>query len=257
MFDPFKDFATAGYLRNKYQEKDEQIIKRVEHEVFTRNLPRAIDYLSKQQTITYDNFLAVHALLFSEFYPWAGQDRLSVIPDGAVSKGRILFSHPQDVRRAIDEGLRVGQIADLMARKPGEVMGLFAYGHPFLDGNGRTMLLIHLELCYRAGFSIAWSGTDKARYLTALTQEIDNPGKGVLDRYLLQFKGERLERGQWGESILAMQGLDGLDKDINLDGDISDPGIAERYRQFEQQRSYSYRADGICEACGAVPCTCN
>ncbi|WP_414702949.1 hypothetical protein [Polaromonas sp. UBA4122] len=24
-------------------------------------------------------------------------------------------------------------------------MGLFEYGHPFLDGNGRTILLVHLD----------------------------------------------------------------------------------------------------------------
>jgi fido (protein-threonine AMPylation protein) len=34
-------------------------------------------------------------------------------------------------------------------KEPSKVMGLFAYGHPFLDGNGRTMLIIHSELCRR------------------------------------------------------------------------------------------------------------
>ncbi|WP_226981161.1 Fic family protein [Vibrio litoralis] len=28
-------------------------------------------------------------------------------------------------------------------------MGFFAYGHPFIDGNGRIMLIIHNELCHR------------------------------------------------------------------------------------------------------------
>jgi cell filamentation protein len=35
----------------------------------------------------------------------------------------------------------------VLAKKPGVVMGQFAWGHPFLDGNGRTMLIVHTELC--------------------------------------------------------------------------------------------------------------
>src|SRR3954468_7897067 len=58
-------------------------------------------------------------------------------------------------------------------------MGYLAYGHPFLDGNGRTIMVIHAELARRAGFGIDWSATDKDRYLAALTQEIDTPGQGV------------------------------------------------------------------------------
>jgi cell filamentation protein len=77
-----------------------------------------------------------------------------------------------------------------MAAKPGEVMGFFAYGHPFLDG--RTMLLVHVELCHRAGFSIEWHRTNKTHYLAAL---------GILDRYLLQFKGRRQKRSAWARAF--------------------------------------------------------
>jgi cell filamentation protein len=129
-----------------------------------------------------------------------------------------------------------------MARKPGEVMGLFAYGHPFLDGNGRTMLLIHLELCHRAGFSIAWQNTQKNAYLEALSREIIAPGKGVLDAYLLPFKSTRIERGAWGDNILLMKRLDGLDDANRIDGDLSDPVVAEKYRKFDETRSYTYVA---------------
>ena len=33
-----------------------------------------------------------------------------------------------------------GQEKETMRAKPGEVMGLFAYGHPFLDGNGERRI---------------------------------------------------------------------------------------------------------------------
>jgi fido (protein-threonine AMPylation protein) len=29
-----------------------------------------------------------------------------------------------------------------MRERPGEVMGYFAHGHPFLDGNGRTIMVV-------------------------------------------------------------------------------------------------------------------
>lgn len=260
MFDPFSDFETAGYLRNRYQEKDPRIVKRIEHEVFVRQLPNAIKYLSERDLIAYEDFLAVHRILFSEFYPWAGQDRTSTIPNSAVKKGDVLFAHPQSARLAVEHGLRLGQDVDAMNSKPGEVMGLLAYGHPFLDGNGRTMLLVHLELAYRAGFSIAWAETNKVEYLASLSEEIRTPNRGILDAYLSKFKRMRLERDEWGKNILSVKGLDGLDDGNQVDGDLSDPAVADRYRQFEQRRGYTYQslddAEAICGKCNAAPCIC-
>lgn len=240
MFDPFKDFETCGYLRNTIHEKDTRIIKRVEHELFTRHLAEATNYLAGCKVVCHQDFLAVHRMLFSEFYPWAGQDRATTAPNSAVTKGGIAFCHPKDCRRAVEAGLRLGQDQAAMNAKPGEVIGLFAYGHPFLDGNGRTMLLAHIELAHRAGFSIAWERTNKADYLNALNKEIISPGRGILDAYLLQFKGPRPNREEWGVAILGMKGLDGIDEDNRVDGDLSDPAVAERYRQFEEQRGYQY-----------------
>ena len=42
MFDPFKDFETAGYLRNKFAEKDPQIIQEMEHQMFRPGLGETI-----------------------------------------------------------------------------------------------------------------------------------------------------------------------------------------------------------------------
>lgn len=240
MFDPFNDFETRGYLRNTLQEKDLRIIKRVEHELFTRHQVDATNYLAGRKAIGYLDFLAVHRMLFSEFYPWSGQDRATTTPNSYVTKAGVSFCHPMDCRRAVEAGLRMSQDSGAMNLKPGEVMGLFAFGHPFLDGNGRTMLLVHIELAHRAGFSIAWEKTDKTAYLKALTAEIESPGNGVLDAYLLQFKGPHLDRKEWGAAILGMKGLDGLDEDNRVDGDLSDPAVAERYREFERKRDYHY-----------------
>jgi len=185
VFDPFKDFDTSGYLRNKFAEKDPQIVQELEHQMFRASLNEAITHLAKRRgALRYEDFLAVHRILFEGFYPWAGQDRAATAPEIAVSKAGTWFCHPAHAQLAVQEGLRIGSDKRLLRQHLGEVMGLFAYGHPFLDGNGRTMLVVHTELCHRAGFCIEWHRTSKSDYLTALSAEIAAPGKRSLTEAL-------------------------------------------------------------------------
>lgn len=83
-----------------------------------------------------------------------------------------------------------------ISTRPGLIMGLFAYDHPFLDGNGRTMLLVHAELCFRAGMSVDWTRTQKDPYLRALTLEIEAPNDGHLDAYLAPFVSAAVPRDE-------------------------------------------------------------
>lgn len=242
MFDPFKDFDQAGYLRNRFGEKDPKIVQELEHQLFRASLDDAIAYLAKHKTVDYAEFLEVHRILFSAFYPWAGQDRAVTAPDIAVTKAGIWFSHPRDARRAVQEGLRIARDKKQLALRPGEVMGLFAYGHPFLDGNGRTMLVVHSELCHRAGFSIEWHRTTRAEYLAALSKEIESPGRGILDAYLLPFVGAHQERQLWGGAIGALKGLDGQGSDDVVAGEYCDADVTLMYRAFEERRDYQYEA---------------
>lgn len=243
MFDPFKDFAQAGYLRNLYGEKDPRIVQELEHQLFRDGLDEAISYLAKRRSIGYSEFLAVHGILFSAFYPWAGQDRSATAPDIAVTKAGTWFSHPLDARRAVEEGLRIGGNKEQIRRRPGEVMGLFAYGHPFLDGNGRTMLVVHSELCHRAGFCIEWHRTRKTEYLTALNEEIASPGRGILDGYLLPFIGGIKERHLWSGTISTLPGLDGQGAEDIVAGEYSNADVSQQYREFKRRRGYQIGTD--------------
>lgn len=243
MFDPFKDYDQAGYLRNRYGEKDPEIVRELEHALFRAGLDDALGYLAKRRTLAYADFLEVHRILFAAFYPWARQDRAVTTPNIAVSKADTVFSHPLDARRAVEEGLRIGQDKAALRQRPGEVMGWFAYGHPFLDGNGRTMLIIHSELCHRAGFCIEWHRTQKAGYLVALSAEIASPGKGILDAYLLPFVGTAWERHLWGGAIGDIRGLDGRSIEDTVDGEYSDVRVAQKYQAFELQRGRTVPRD--------------
>lgn len=214
VFDPFHDFQSAGYLRNVEGTKDPQRIRKHEAFFFESNLEEAVHFLGKQRApITYPHFLQVHRILFHEFYPWAGQDRHQLGVGRIVTKGPgIQFELSERSQQAVEWGLRDGNDKECMRRRPGGVMGAFAWGHPFLDGNGRTMLLVHAELCHRAGFAIDWIRSRKNDYLDALTHELAHPHDMVLDTYLSQLKAPSQARENWIDQFKCLPGLDGADR---------------------------------------------
>ena len=238
-FDPFGDFATRGYLRNHVGEQDRAIVRQLEHTAFATGLDQALEHLAKRKSITYEDVLATHRILFEPVYPWAGQDRTKTTPDLAISKGmgedQVRFADPEDIERSVNYGLKLGQDKSVMASKPGEVMGYLAYGHPFLDGNGRTIMVMHGELAHRAGIRIDWSSTDKDAYLAALSREIEEPGKGRLDAYLKPFVGKSGPRGELPDVISGAPGLDGEDADVVL-GKTDDPTLKAEYEAQKRKR---------------------
>ena len=244
-FDPFNDFETRGYLRNLFGEKDPVIIKHLEHSSFVAGIDAAFEYLSPIQKLSYRDALRAHKLLFGDVYPWAGQDRAQTAPDIAVSKGSVLFAHPKDAPAAVEYALKIGSDRSRMAEKPGEVLGYLAYGHPFLDGNGRTIMVIHAELAQRAGISIEWAATTKIEYLAALTREIESPGAGHLDAYLKTYLREALGVERLVGHVVGMRGLEGRSDEPAADnkvlGSVSDPELQARYEKQELQRQKQYR----------------
>jgi cell filamentation protein len=160
IFDPFGDFDTAGYLQNTLQLKEPDEIKKSEHLSFELSIEDALSYLAQTKRINYLSVLKVHEILFSDFYPWAGKDRNELVPHLAVFKGsennsrHTVFERPDSIRLAVDYALRLAADKQRFKERPGEVMGLLAFAHPFLDGNGRTILLVFMEIAFRAGFAI-------------------------------------------------------------------------------------------------------
>ncbi len=111
-------------------------------------------------------------------------------------------------------------------------MGQLAFAHPFLDGNGRTILLVFMELSYRAKFAIDWSRTTKDDYLRALSDEIRDPSKGHLDSYLKPFVVNIASRDEWPELISGIKGLDGLDKEDIVYESLDNPEIQQIYKTY-------------------------
>ena len=187
-FDPFGDFDTAGYLQNAEGFKTASAVKRFEHREYQKALPAATAALQTRDPLTYQDVLDTHRRLFGRVYPtWAGKDRLATFPDKAVNKGTISFAHPADIARAVDHALQQGRTSAAMREHAGEIMGFLAHAHPFLEGNGRTILAVHTELARRAGISIDWRSMSHRDYLSALTRELQQPSQGQLDAYMKPF----------------------------------------------------------------------
>ncbi|MFT8720423.1 Fic/DOC family protein [Acetobacter sp.] len=180
-FDPFGDRETRGYLRNRLKTNDPHLIRQLEGAAFARNVPHALRFLSGIAAPDYSALKETHRILFQSVYPWAGEDRQHNAPDLAIGRGGMndLFAHPADVCRAGRYAMAMGMDPDKIRTHPGEVFGALAYAHPFLDGNGRTILTVHTDLAARAGFHIDWSAIPKEAFLKALTDELRSPGSAM------------------------------------------------------------------------------
>lgn len=240
-FDPFGDFETAGYLQNSLQLKDPIEVKESEHLSFEVSIEDALAYLAKKKPIDYKTVLKTHEILFSGFYPWAGKDRNELVPHLAVFKGShddprsTVFERPDLIKRSVDYALQLAADKKYFREHPGEVMGQLAFAHPFLDGNGRTTLLVFMELCYRAKIAIDWSRTSKDDYLRALSDEIREPFKGHLDNYLNPYVVGISSRDEWPEIIGGIRGLDGLDKEDITYESLDNPEVQQIYKTYRTQ----------------------
>jgi cell filamentation protein len=185
-FDPFGDFESEGYLRNFPKFKDGKQLSDHERLACASFASAAASHLKKSRRIGYSDVLAVHEVLFKHVFPWAGQDRLATAPQLLISKAGLgnIFALPGHEKRAMDYALQLAADPTIMRSKPGEIMGHMAHAHPFLDGNGRAFMLVHNELCRRAGLHVNWFDVGSGEYLRALTLELQDPGKGILDRFL-------------------------------------------------------------------------
>jgi cell filamentation protein len=188
ILDPFGDYETAGYLRNSYQEKDLLVVGHLETAAFEQEIVPTVRFLRRLQTLRYEHITETHYRLFSSLYPWAGQDRSVTAPNSKIVKAgyRDLFALPAAIRLAAEHALNLGQDTAYLRAHPGEVFGYLAHAHPFLEGNGRTILTVFAELSRRADFHVEWEAIDKDQFLETLTRELLEPGR-ILDELVLPY----------------------------------------------------------------------
>jgi len=237
-FDPFGDFEIQRYLRNFAKEKNVAIVKRLEHTSFLTGIDAAFATLASRPELDYEDVLQTHKRLFDAVYPWAGQDRLQTAPHLTVRKGSVIFANPADIRRAVEHALHLGHSKEVMIARSGEVMGYLAFGHPFLDGNGRTIMTVHSVMAQRADFSINWSATSKVAYLDALTRELAHPGRAILDNYLKPFIGKAVAYERLATQITSAPGIDGSVNaaENEVVGESTESTVKAEYEEMLRQR---------------------
>jgi cell filamentation protein len=209
-FDPFGDFESRGYLRNHYGLKNRTDLAAIEQGVISRVVVEASRKLRLAKNLGYKHVLLLHEDLFKDVYPWAGEDRSVTAPDLDIRKGayRDMFALPGDCERAFEYAMTLASGPDRLRLNIGTVMGYMAHAHPFLDGNGRTLIIFHQELCRRANFHVDWFSTNKEDYLAALTEELYHPDEGALDKYLGQFvRDGALEPDDMVQIVTTLPGL--------------------------------------------------
>jgi cell filamentation protein len=209
IFDPFGDYAERGYLRNIAGERNPEIVKQVEHASFRANAESAMNELALRVPITPDAVAQVHKTIFQDVYPWAGQTRDKLVPGMIIEKAGdpYLFARTDMIANETKFALDQGNDPAFMRARPGEVMGGLAFAHPFLEGNGRTIMVVHSVLAQRAGISVEWEKTNKEEYLQFLTAEMKVPGKGHLDTYLKPFVKDAISQTEQLQVLLNMKAL--------------------------------------------------
>ena len=163
---------------------DQSIVRKWEHAVYVSNIVSVVSYVRNDKPITYSTLLNTHRQIFGTIYPWAGSDRSNVNITICKAGYQTLFAHPLDVQRASEHAIARASVTSDLVKNPGEIFGFFAHAHPFLDGNGRTILTVYSELCRRAGFLIDWPQIPKQDFLVTLTKELMKPSTGLLDSLL-------------------------------------------------------------------------
>lgn len=200
MFDPFGDYHSRGYLRNLFGEKNLETVKDLEISAFKLNIDAAINEIASRE-INYKTFKFTHRSLFESIYPWAGEDRASNAPDIAIAKAGYekMFCHPKSVKIASEYALKDFGTSEFC---PGTCFSGLAHAHPFLDGNGRTILTFHSEIMRRTEKHVEWEKTNKDDFLTALTNDLNNPDQGFFADYLNPYiKTGALELVEIGERL--------------------------------------------------------
>lgn len=209
--DPFGDFASRGYLKRNAPQADPTKSQQLERAAFHNNVGKALSMLEASSRLEYSQVKQAHKILFCDVYPWAGQDRREVAPELHMDKAGLdhLFSHIRDIELAASHALDRGGEPNTLREKPGEIIGHLTHAHPFLRGNGQVIVVLMADLCRRAAIHIDWSVLTGPDYIAALTKELEEPGRGHLDRHLKPYvRDGALETGAASQALQALARLE-------------------------------------------------
>lgn len=153
---------------NVFDVRDQDTLDEIESEIVS---VRMAEILAGPQEweFDFDHLKTLHARLFDDIYPFAGQARyipitrrtVFCLPQYIGSMAKQIFDKLRDEHYLRNQEL--DEFVDNLAYFMAEVHAL----HPFLDGNTRTMRLFFQQLSHAAGWRINPSETTESRILEA------------------------------------------------------------------------------------------
>lgn len=166
--DPYR-YPNSATLRNLPGIRDPHALEVFEQRATALRVDEAVAAIASRP-IDLAAWQAIHAILFQDVYPWAGQIRTV-----QLAKGSSVFAMPEHI------AAQAIRIFSCMAREAFHLLDhtrlsvRFAYYfgelnvlHPFREGNGRTQKLLFDEIARRAGHAIDWSRMRPDALLDAL-----------------------------------------------------------------------------------------
>ncbi|WP_022955709.1 Fic/DOC family protein [Perlucidibaca piscinae] len=130
---------------------------------------------------------AIHAFLFQDIYPWAGELRVVDIGKNATA-----FLRHQDIPEMAarihdelhQEQLLTGLDARTFSERAAYYLARINLMHPFREGNGRAQREFIQQLANGAGYFINWAGVSQEAMKQACIASIDDNDLGPLRRII-------------------------------------------------------------------------
>lgn len=190
--DPYV-YPGTEVLRNRFGIRDADELARREGEITIVTLAQLEN---EPLPGNYDlaHLRAMHAHIFGDVYPWAGEFRTV-----QITKDSHLFALPQHMETYLSQvldrlaqenhlrGLERDVFLDRVAESYADINAV----HPFREGNGRTQRAFVGQLAQEAGYSIAWDRLDPARNIDASIASHDGNNAPMRDMFDDLVEGSR------------------------------------------------------------------
>lgn len=185
--DPYTNPA-SGILYNKLGIESAADLEQAERGI-TRTALMLLRASPVGPTYDLDHLRAIHKVIFSDIYEWAGEIRTVAIAKGHYfCLPQFIEPYAADVFGALRKenclrDLARTAFADRLTYYFGEVNAI----HPFREGNGRTQRVFFEQLAHDAGYRIEWQRMDPAQNVeasAAIMQGNSEPMRAMLDHLI-------------------------------------------------------------------------
>ena len=166
-------YPNSTVLMNILNIQDGDVLEEAEREITSLSVS---DVVYQEPPYGLDNFKALHRVLFSDLYEWAGTIRSVDIFKGGTRfctcsriepEAEKLFSSLEK-----DNWLRDLSFEDFSA-KLAEYYCEFNMIHPFREGNGRVQRVFFEHLALSNGFELDWSDVTQSEWIQANIDGVD------------------------------------------------------------------------------------